>query len=312
MGSVAVIILQYGNADATIDCIKSVEKHNTHPVKYIVVDNCSPDDGRSAERVYRFLYTTFGGDVMAVGDDCKDCGSLPKVTLIRSAVNDGYACGNNKGLSLAYADGDVENVLILNNDILFVEDIIPTLVSDLKSRADGAMVSPLLYKSDLKTIDANCARRAATYGYMLKFNLMILHATKRMTRTRRLDVVPAAGLVPVELISGSCIMVDKGFFESIGSFDSGTFLYYEENILWEKVRRLGRMNYVDTDIKCIHLGAMTIGQRMSRKTMRLTFQSQLYYVRRYMPHGLVKALLLWLSHRWIEFVLTLRHGLLWR
>ena len=53
------------------------------------------------------------------------------------------------------------------------------------------------------------------------------------------------------------MLVEKMLFQQIGSFDPHTFLYYEENILWAKVQRLGLSNYIDTTVSCIHLGAAT-------------------------------------------------------
>ena len=37
----AIIILNYNNPDATIACVESVERFNTAPVRYIIVDNGS-------------------------------------------------------------------------------------------------------------------------------------------------------------------------------------------------------------------------------------------------------------------------------
>ena len=37
--STGIVILNFNNAAATIDCIRSIEKFNTAPVKYYVVDN---------------------------------------------------------------------------------------------------------------------------------------------------------------------------------------------------------------------------------------------------------------------------------
>lgn len=48
--------------------------------------------------------------------------------------------------------------MILNNDILFVEDIIPGLSGLLSSLPNCGIVSPLLYKKGMKEFDLNCAR----------------------------------------------------------------------------------------------------------------------------------------------------------
>ena len=40
---ISIIILNYNNSYDTINCIKSVLNYNTYPVKFIVVDNGSPN-----------------------------------------------------------------------------------------------------------------------------------------------------------------------------------------------------------------------------------------------------------------------------
>lgn len=65
---VAVIILQYGNEQATIDCIKSVEAYNSAPIKYIIVDNGSPDS-KSAETIISFVKQNASGTCAVVDDD---------------------------------------------------------------------------------------------------------------------------------------------------------------------------------------------------------------------------------------------------
>lgn len=294
MSFTAIIILQYGNSRATIECIESVQRYNTAPVRYIVVDNASPDPA-DADAVGRYLET------------------LPvEAMLVRSPVNDGYARGNNRGLEPAYADPRVDTVLILNNDILFVEDIIPRLRDDIGRLDRCALVSPLLYKPGLTGIDFSCARNTMSFRYMLAFNLLVLHATPGMNRRLAVPVVPYRGAMPVELISGSCIMCRKALFEIIGGFDPGTFLYMEENILSERLRRLDLVSYIDTDIKCIHVGAATISKTRSRAMLMRMFDSQYYFVRNYMNHGCVKGAIYRLSQLWVKIVLTIRHGFRWR
>ena len=47
MKSTALIILNFNNYKDTINCIESVEKYNSAPIKIIVVDNASTAPGAS-------------------------------------------------------------------------------------------------------------------------------------------------------------------------------------------------------------------------------------------------------------------------
>ena len=92
-------------------------------------------------------------------------------------------------------------------------------------------------------------------------------------------------------------------------FDPNTFLYFEENILWEKIKRLGKFNYVDTSLRCIHLGASTTSKYFSIKLLRKSFESEIYFAKQYLAHGPYKAALLKLSHMWVILAFTLRKWL---
>ena len=43
MKYIGIIILQYNNWKDTINCIKSIQQHNSAPIKLIIVDNASLD-----------------------------------------------------------------------------------------------------------------------------------------------------------------------------------------------------------------------------------------------------------------------------
>lgn len=306
--SVAIIILQYGNHRATIDCIESVEKFNSCPVKYIVVDNGSPSP-EHPDAVASYLQNKFPGQAIQLSDNPTPPPSLPTATLIRSNSNDGYARGNNKGLQIAYADPQIDKILILNNDIIFVDDIIPSLVNDVLSLPRCALVSPLLYKKNLTDIDPNCARFEGRLRDSIIYNLRFLKTTPRIDRDTFIPILPNSGIIPIQLVSGSCIMCDKETFRLIGSFDPGTFLYCEENILWEKIKRANLCNYVDTNLRAIHIGASTIGKSLSPRLLKMALKSQYYFFRTYHNLSWWKKAALRLSQWWALAAFSLKHRL---
>lgn len=305
---VAIIILQYGNAIATIECIESVQSFNTYPVKYIVVDNASPS-ADSVEELTHFMSERFSGDFIEVSDRIKMDTPLPYATLVRSLSNDGYARGNNKGLRLAFDDEEIDSILILNNDTLFVEDIIPKLVEDLETINDCAFITPILYKKGLAGFDVNCARYKAKFTDILLNNLLIFRYAKRVQRPR---LIPDNGIIKVELISGSCMMCRKDLFRSVGGFDPGTFLYYEEDILFEKIEGLGLCNYLDTGLKCIHLGASTTKKSSSLRIVKIGLNSQYYFIKKYHKYKFIKLPLLKLSHWWVVSMLSFKNIFKWK
>lgn len=285
----AIIILNYNNYEDTINCIESVEKFNTAPIKYIVVDNGSLR-ANAVFKLDEYLSGRFGSEYIMV-EECKyKSNFLPYATLLISPTNDGYAKGNNKGLNLAYEDEEIDKILILNNDILFVEDIIPGLIDALWRLPQCAIISPILYKKDLREIDYTCARTHVKISCVITENL--LHYWYRLLGKRQSKIVENnyilkrmnvqfPSIVPIELPSGSCMLIRKELFKEIDSFDPHTFLYYEENILYKKIQAKGLKNYLCTSLKCIHLGASTTSKSATLFRIDCAIKSLRYYAKEY-------------------------------
>lgn len=282
-----IVILNYNNAEWTIKCIESIEKFNTAPIKYIVIDNGSDAIGE-IDRLSVFLSERFCKNYRLISD-CEDTSSnLQYATLIKSSTNDGYAKGNNKGLKYAFKDDSISNILILNNDITFVEDIIPSLTFYLKSLPEAGIVSPILFSKTLDIYDYTCARNKSLILEEIFFNIchpfFPKYVEKKLQSRRWLLLKePQKGeAFQIDLPSGSCMLLDKSIFFKIGAFDPNTFLYWEEQILYEKIKKIGLKNYLCPDLKCIHWGgASTAKLTDSFFTLKCLNESCLYYWREY-------------------------------
>lgn len=291
---VGVVVLNYNNVKDTLNCVESVLRFNTYPIKIVIVDNGStnPDVVPAIDSYLSHKYLTRYKRI----EEGEPIETLNDITFFVSRHNDGYAQGNNKGLNLLYKDLDIKYILILNSDILFIEDIIGCLVKDLQAVPDGAIVSPILYKKDMNGLDYNCARKSTSLRDLFIEYLFLSHDFGGLLSKRRNKRNLLVGknlpledpLVEIELPSGSCMLIEKDFFRSIGSFDPHTFLYNEENILWVKIHNLGKKNYLDTRLKCIHLGATTIDNKApSRFVLNCSLESNYYYLKHYTNAGIL-------------------------
>ena len=282
-----LIILNYNNYEDTINCVESVLQYNTAPVKIIVVDNGSRREG-TVNALDEYLTKTFLDEYKKVNEGEKT-NTLPYVTFLVSKTNDGYACGNNKGLKLAYADEEIDKVMILNNDVLFVEDIVPQLVREYDSIENVGIISPLLYKKNMEGIDYNCARKCEsvykTMGRLLFFYVNPFHVKAKWDKQQKYLLnqpkLMEEECFEIELPSGSCMLLQKKLFEEIGSFDPNTFLYYEENILYQKLYAHGLTNYICPSLKCIHLGASSTKKEVGYFMIKASADSACYYIENY-------------------------------
>lgn len=268
---VGIVILNYNNAGRTADCLESILKHNSAPVRVAVVDNASTDDSVEMLKVWQN-------------------GHPDVFELIVSPENGGYARGNNLGLEYFGKDEDVDKVLILNNDVIFTEDIIPTLSGFIDDYPEAGLVSPLLCCRDGRTPDSTCARRDCSvreiiWTYLLYFT-DIAGILSHFSQKRKMLLADPKLLrqsqVAIELPSGSCMMIRKELFREIGWFDPNTFLYYEENILYRKLLAEGKQNYMLPGISCIHLGGETTNKVAHNASyMRSSKASGYYYATHY-------------------------------
>ena len=89
--SVYVVLVQWGKADLTIDCIKSLFESTYTNLHIVIVDNASPDDSLNIIRKYE-------------GE---------KVKVITAKTNNGFSAGNNLGIKYAIRC-KADYILLLN------------------------------------------------------------------------------------------------------------------------------------------------------------------------------------------------------
>lgn len=284
---VGIVILDYNNASDTINCFESIKKYSPKGAyKIIIVENGST--ATTNNTIIKFLSENRINYDLIDDHACAE-GILSDTTLIISKKNDGYAEGNNKALRLFDKDDDINKIMILNNDILFIEDIISQLSMKMDTIADCAIISPLLLKQDGHTIEYCCARKDYSmpqfffeylFSFVDVFGIISLFEKKRRLLQKNPELLKCER-IEVELPSGSCMMINKSLFREIGYFDKNTFLYFEENILFSKIKALGKRNYLIPKQKCIHLGASTSKNSSSLFLMKCQMQSTEYYLRYY-------------------------------
>ncbi|MBQ9475636.1 MAG: glycosyltransferase family 2 protein [Bacteroidales bacterium] len=256
-----VVVLNYNNAADTLACVNSLKECcRGGNWKLCVVDNASRPE--VAEEVGKAL--------------------APEDKYIINPRNLGYAAGNNAGLRWLNTLAEVDNVLILNSDIVLSEDIVTPMEEYLASHPECGALSPLLLSPSGQP-DYACARRRKT-----AFDLLL-----RSTSLRRLGFeggefilkkdpsLLAAKSLGVEVISGACMMLPKKLFSELGFFDEGTFLYFEEDILCEKLRRAGRSCTLLPQISAVHKGAASTSRTSSSFLYKCYRDSLIYYMGNY-------------------------------
>jgi GT2 family glycosyltransferase len=121
---VTAVVLNWCDAAATGQCLRSL-KASTYPeLSLLLVDNGSPD-GSGQELEQRF----------------------PEVPFLQTGENLGYTGGNNRGIQRALEQG-AEYVLVLNHDTLVEAGAIGALVETAEAEERVGAVAPTVVRMD--------------------------------------------------------------------------------------------------------------------------------------------------------------------
>ena len=256
--SVAIVLLNYNDYENTRKYIENVREYKSIE-KIVIVDNKS-----------------------TAKDEVKKLESLTskKVDLVVSDKNGGYSYGNNVGVK--YLEKKYPNKfrqIIISNPDVFVDDTTISYLEDyMNKNKNVAVVAPrMFYKNGparrsswkKRTILIDIANSTRLTEFLLYFVFKHGEYCKNDYEKEVLEV---------DAIAGSFFMIDFNVLKKIGYFDENTFLFYEEDILGEKVRKCGHIIVSLNNLKFIHFESQTIGKAMNMfRKVDILFKSKIYY-----------------------------------
>jgi GT2 family glycosyltransferase len=199
-----VVIVNYNTGLFLRDAVASALQ-SAAVARVIVVDNAS-DDGSV--------------DGLPPGGD-------KPVEIVRNPANLGFAAGCNIGLARASS----EHVLLLNPDCVVQAGAIERLVEVASTTARAGMVGPLLLNPD-GTEQAAGRRAVPTPLRAILRGLRVLKLHRLFPGSvphagTHLDPLPRQP-VPVEAISGACMLVTRAAMADVGPLDEQYFLHCED------------------------------------------------------------------------------------
>jgi GT2 family glycosyltransferase len=201
MPSVSVIIINY-NAGPLL--ARSIDSLIGADVEVIIVDNASSDDSLA----------------LATGPVTP---SLP-VSVICNPTNRGFAAACNQAIAAA-----TSNLLcFLNPDCIMRPESLDHLVNTLLRHPEAGMAGGLLLNPD-GTEQRGGRRRAPDASNALRQALWLGRFAKRRLSDFNMDQSPLPdGPIPVEAISGACMLVRREAIDSVGVWDEDFFLHCED------------------------------------------------------------------------------------
>ena len=230
----SIIIVNWNSLAYLRDCLASIQTY-LRDVTYdvVVVDNASPE--RGIESIKQ---------------------EFPEITLVLSDKNLGFAGANNIGFE--HSQG--QYLLFLNPDTQLIDNAIKVLLDESRSIPDAGVVGCKLLNSD-SSIQTSCIQKFPTIpNQLLDFEYLRMRWPNHSLWGIGPLFTDGDKPIPVEIISGACMLLRRDVFERAGMFTEDYFMYAEDLDLCYKVQRLGLKNYYVGKAQIIHHGGRSSNQ----------------------------------------------------
>ena len=239
---VSIISINYNDAKVTMDMLASLKNLTYSNYEVIIIDNASPSDNP---------------------DIIKE--TYPKITLIKSKLNLGFAGGNNLGVKVAKGD----YLLFINNDTIVPDGFMEPLVNTLERDKSIGMVSPKI-KFHWDPTLIQYAGYTPMNHWTIRNNSIGYH--QKDDGSFNTEGVTAS-------IHGAAMMVPRSVVEKVGMMTEIYFLYYEEHDWAEMIKRAGYKIYYQPKSYILHKESLATGKSSPLKTYYLA-RNRIVFARR--------------------------------
>jgi GT2 family glycosyltransferase len=288
---IALLILNYNNAKDTLKLLESIKNNLSKDYYYFLIDNNSGDLNELE------LYANKKDCLILDEESSTNCQFIPsekQIVLLKLSQNYGYAKGNNFGLRLAYTCG-FKYAFILNPDVQIknykVFDCILVLLE--KNFQKVAIAGPRIINPNGMKLGPF---RRNDYREVLR-NIFYPLSYLIIRLVRQFELI-RFGYIKVYSVCGCFFGLNLSLFANVNFFDEHTFLYYEEIIISEKLRRINKdVIYVPSlNVFHNHLYDNIFHQTPFFK------ESKGYYENRYLKLNNLTKLALKMSNKYYESI----------
>jgi GT2 family glycosyltransferase len=230
-----VVVLNHNGLEDTRKCLASLGAARAPRLATVVVDNASADDPITVLRT-----------------------EFPWAHYVQSAVNGGYAGGNNLGIIHALKGG-AEYILLLNNDTIVAPEFASRLAAAAAAYPRYGVLGPVINHLDepgAVMTDGVVFNRLDAPGFFQRWPVILTNGN-------------SPTVTEVDIVNGCCMMVAARVFRRIGLIEERFFLVHEESDFCLRARRAG--------IRCAVVGETLVWHKGSSAFQRSGKRLQRYY-----------------------------------
>jgi GT2 family glycosyltransferase len=254
----SVIVVTYNSRDLTLACAASVAAQASGglEIELIVVDNASTDGTAAALRA-----------------------AYPLVRVLAQPSNQGFARGNNVGLSAARG----RLLLLLNSDTEVRPGALSALAAFMDAHPEAGACGPMLLNPD-GTLQPSGRDLPTLWSLFLDMTKLYRLWRRDLYSQRSRDYTEVAA---VGELSAAALLVRRSVYEQVGGLDPDFFAYYEDVDWCKRIGDRGwRICYVP-QAQVMHHWQGT-SRQVSTLAYRAGQDSLRFYFRKH--HGLFAAL----------------------
>lgn len=251
---IGMVIVNYNDYETTKRLLDNVKDYKVLK-EIVVVDNKSTDNSLEELRKLK----------------------NKKITIIDSGENKGYSYALNVGCKYLIDKYKSLNIVISNSDIIIDNELD---IKDLNSyiSTKNVIVGPTIIQDN----DLNRGFKIPTPWQDIKQNIVFFGKRVLAKELSYPDNYYHKDISKVDTVSGCFFMISSKHLEDMGYFDENVFLYYEENIMGIKTKKLGKNIIVCNNVDVIHDHSVSIDKSLKRiKKYDILKTSQEYFEKTY-------------------------------
>ncbi len=199
------------------------------------------------------------------------------IYCIPAYENMGYARGNNLAAKASKMLFPENHLLVSNNDILFEQDVDLDEVDELFSQHDYAVIGPdvIQHGQHLNPVYQNTENY---YMFMIYLNTVLPKKIAPKLNKERWA------------FTGCFWFFNVKYFKQVDGFDEGTFMYFEEQIMEERMHAIGGKFHYLPQMKVIHdHSTKRQTTKAAIKYINIVHASGMHFVKTYLKPNPVKV-----------------------
>jgi len=231
VSDLGIVIVNYNTRDRLRDCLQSLEASRGVSFVVFVVDNNSPDDSAAMVRA-----------------------EFPRVHLIASQFNGGYAYANNLALRQILAmTPPPPFTLLLNPDTVVPPDALAQMLAFFATHPDAGIAGPKLVLAD-GTLDRACRRSFPSPELSIYHVLGLDDWFPRSRRFARYEMTfcDEDEMIEVDSVVGAFMMMRTETLRQAGLLDESYFMYGEDLDLALRIKQRGWKVYYNPAVRVLH------------------------------------------------------------